>query len=241
MNPCQLSFGEAPHIAFVGGLWQAIGLLTVTGRDYTDTFRVFVSGETEALVQEFITAQEFGCSIHLEVTPAATGVEGELSGGAYDSPARVETPSEFVFAHSQLNIGISRQDIQTPLPYRIIYRVEMTYPSGADYNMGMVSFDYPAEPQPGDPLKKSVSFEMSEAQVRCQVKQGAVSVRLEENTGDGKPKVHGPVEVKEPAECWLPEKRTIPLADCAEKKWQVIVEGLKSGTECYISYVRREG
>lgn len=240
MNACQLSFNEEPKIQQIHGMWQAIGSLTVYDREYKNTFRVFVSGKTENIVQEFIDSQQINC-INLAVVSdkvVLADSDTTFADTEYGLPPCIfENTHETILDGSQLNIGIARLHIQTPPPYKIIYSVAMTPQLAGDNNIADFSFNPPVEPVPGEsPWTESVSFEIPEAQVHCRVTQGSVEVKLEERVGDTQ-KVHGPIKVKD--ECWLPENRTIAAKDCVEKKWRVIVNGIERGTECYITYERR--
>ncbi|HNT76385.1 MAG TPA: hypothetical protein PKH77_15325 [Anaerolineae bacterium] len=241
MNANQLSFGEPPHIQQVQDMWQAVGSLTTYDQGYRNTFNVFVSGKTEDIVRDFIASQREHCSINLQVVSGETALAEAKTplpeaGSSASTPASENSYATLVDG-SQLNLGISRVDIQTPPPYKIIYQVAMIYRLTDDDVAGF-SFAPSWELAAGEKKTESVSFEMPEAQVRCQVKQGSVEVRLEEKAGNSLI-TYGPLKVKEKQECWLPENRTIPVADCAEKKWQVFVVGIDRPCECSVTYERR--
>lgn len=241
MNKYQLSFDKDPQ-----QLWQAVGLLTVLDdKERTNTFRVFVSGATERIVRDFIETQEDDCSIKLEViSDKESLIDSEETLFNVDKGMQFltgEGTHETIPNYSQLNIGISRLHINTPEPYKIIYHVTMKDQTPEADNTSVVSaVDYSFEVAPSPVILKdktwthSISFEIANVRVKCNVERGIVIAYLEK---DGKPQTLER-EIKEgDVDCWLPEGGK-PLDAGGKGEWKVIVKGVDSTSKCTLIYER---
>jgi len=231
MNKYQLLFDEEPQK--IGESWQTTGLLTAldtAGRE--NTFRVLASGASCGVVQEFIMAQKFNCSIKPEV------IHSPLVSSDKNSIDRASQSFIFGSLRAPLTVSISPLQVQSPEPYQVFYHFDVIQSAkelSDDDNDEDVAMSFSSEEfLSGKPWPRLV-LRASEMQVTCELLSGEVAVRLIEKNGG---KQIGPVPINQPKKQIRVPENPLKTQSGAEGEWLVEVtrSKLANTSECVVSW-----